>query len=144
MGTRLYPLIGCSLPFIPKGKNEIYICMDGDEAGKSAAFTISKDIGFRSKVVQLPDDEDPNNFFQSHNKGDFENLLLNAKDFITVQVEGISSDMSKIDLSKRLDPIIEQLKEIYAPTVESYLSRLIKPRFQLNTHELQAYRKQFV
>ena len=60
----------------------VFLVMDGDAAGQAAAAKLSEKLkgdGLEVFTVQLPDDEDPNDYFQKHTAEDFEKLLQDAQ-----------------------------------------------------------------
>ena len=66
----------------------VFLVMDGDEAGKTAAVKMMprlKTEGLDVFTVSLPDGEDPNDFFQRHTPEEFD-ALLNAAGKMTVSV----------------------------------------------------------
>jgi DNA primase catalytic core len=59
----------------------VYLVMDGDDAGRQAATRLTprlKAEGLDVFTVNLPDGEDPNDFFQRHTAEDFDALLKAA------------------------------------------------------------------
>lgn len=63
------------------GAKEIYLLFDGDQPGlkaaeRSARFFIENDMD--SKIIVLPDNLDPDDYFKTHSKKDFQKLLDTA------------------------------------------------------------------
>lgn len=59
----------------------VYVCMDGDKAGQSAAVKIRDMIGSQAVIVQLPEEEgvkDITDYLLKHNFGGFDKLLSHA------------------------------------------------------------------
>ena len=57
---------------------KVFICYDGDASGRSAALrdgTALEDTGKEVRIVQLPEDTDPNDFMLVHSREDFQGLL---------------------------------------------------------------------
>jgi DNA primase len=120
--------------------SKIFICLDGDEAGRKAALKIGKLFGEKARIVNLPPGSDPNSFCTEHSKDEFRDLVRRAKDVITYQITHIPKDIGRVSLEKRLRPILKELARKDKTTSEAYLQEVIKPRFKLNKAELSAYR----
>ena len=55
------------------------MCFDGDGPGQKQGLTRAyamKDAGLEVRIVDLPDDQDPNEFLMSHAAEDFEQALV--------------------------------------------------------------------
>ncbi|MFH0926826.1 MAG: CHC2 zinc finger domain-containing protein [bacterium] len=118
----------------------IYVCLDGDEAGIKGTIKAGELIGERAKVIQLPQGDDLNDYLKGHNKEDFDSLISSAKDIIQYNLSFISEDISKIELPKKLEPIINSLAEMEKVKAEAYLSYEIKSRFKLKKEDIDGYR----
>ncbi len=71
-------LNGAMPAFEKSNIKKVFICYDGDPAGNSAAARSShvlEDAGISTRVVSMPDGEDPNSFLQKHSEEDFRKLL---------------------------------------------------------------------
>jgi DNA primase len=77
----------------------IYICFDGDEAGKTGALKTADLIGERARIIQLPEGLDLNEFLIDHSKGDFDALVASALDVIKYQLSQIAPGCSPSDKS---------------------------------------------
>lgn len=63
----------------------VYICYDSDDAGKKAAQRaglVLLDAGLETRVIALPNAEDPDSYFDSHEQASFKDLLDAADDYI--------------------------------------------------------------
>ena len=71
-------------------KEKLYICFDADDAGQKAARDIwATRLGIgKCWNVELPKGEDVNSFFLTHDKEDFDKLVLKASQF---KIKGIKS-----------------------------------------------------
>ncbi len=86
------------------GVNQIYLAMDGDSAGKSAAATIGnlfQKKGIGVSVVTLPENSDPDSFVRSQGLDAFESLLTSARDYLTFLVDYTSTDIDLSDPSQK-------------------------------------------
>ncbi len=55
------------LPFKAQGVTKIFICYDGDDAGRKASVELKprlEDLGFEVEIIELQDDTDPGNMSQ--------------------------------------------------------------------------------
>jgi len=138
-------ILGAS-SFKPEYLNEfshcetIYLCLDGDEAGKEGALRIGGLIGERAKIIQLPEGVDLNDYLKEHPKEDFEILVRSAKDIIKYELNLIPLDTDKTELPQRLEPILKKLARMQKAKAEAYLSYEIKPRFKLKKEDIDGYR----
>lgn len=70
---------------IKRFADKVYVCYDSDSAGLKAAMRAGLtclDVGLDVRVVELPDGEDPDSFFDSHESSEFEPLMEHAADYI--------------------------------------------------------------
>ena len=118
-----------------------YLCLDGDPAGKKASLDIGEMLGGNAKIISLPQGQDINEYFSSHRKEDFEMLIDSAKDVISYEICQIPRDTPKIELPKKLSPILEKLCQKDQASLEAYLGYEIKERFKLNSRDLKAYQE---
>ena len=82
-----------------KGLQKIFICYDQDEAGQKGARSLAKRLGYaRCLNVMLPEGQDINDFFQSHDIFDFQALVRQAKKF---DLPGVISTDHAIELLRR-------------------------------------------
>ncbi|MCL4354184.1 CHC2 zinc finger domain-containing protein [Patescibacteria group bacterium] len=119
----------------------IYICLDGDEAGQKATIKLGEVFLDKAKVIKLPDNLDPNDYFKDHTKEEFEELINSAPDFIQSQLEAIPRDTDKVELPKKLEIILGYLAKLDKATCEAYLSSRIKHYFNLKNDDIEGYRQ---
>jgi len=118
----------------------IYLCLDGDEAGKQGALRIGGLIGERARIIQLPEGVDLNDYLKEHPKEDFESLIRSAKDIIEYELDLIPPDIDKTELPQRLEPVFKKLARMQKAKGEAYLSYKIKLRFELKKQDIDGYR----
>jgi DNA primase catalytic core len=68
----------------------VYLCFDGDEAGRAATVKVGQVLVDRARVVELPDGQDLNDYLNTHSRADFEQLRSMAMPVIEDQVKAIS------------------------------------------------------
>lgn len=81
--------------------DSIYICFDGDGAGRKAtvrSVELLKDTNFDVKVVSLPEKLDPDEYIKKYGAESFENELKNAITVKEFQIEVLSE---KFDLTDK-------------------------------------------
>jgi len=118
----------------------IYLCLDGDEAGKEGALKIGGLIGERARIIQLPEGVDLNDYLREHPMENFESLIRSAKDIIEYELNLIPPDTDKTELPQRLEPILKKLARMQKAIAEAYLSYKIKVRFELKKQDIDGYR----
>lgn len=119
----------------------IYLCLDGDEAGRKGIQKLGETFLDKAKVIQLPDGTDPDSFIRSNSIEDFSNLLELSQDFIQYEISLISMDTNKIELTNNLGPIMQQLARLDNVKAEAYLTYHIKPYFDLKSEDVEGYRR---
>lgn len=87
-------------PLIDLGVNQVYLAMDGDDAGSDAAIKVGnlfQKKGIGVSVVALPSKSDPDTYLRSNGKEAFQTLLDTATDYLPFLVE---TTAKTLDLSK--------------------------------------------
>ena len=120
--------------------DRVYICLDGDKAGREAAMKIGLLLGEKSQIIALPEGQDPNDYLRSHSAEEFKGLLTAAKTLLAMELESIPADTSKTELPQKLELFLRHLAQQSKPTAEAWLSGALKQRFGLNAQEVNAYR----
>ncbi|MFH1374780.1 MAG: CHC2 zinc finger domain-containing protein [bacterium] len=118
----------------------VYLCLDGDQAGLKGALKIGEIIGERAKIVQLPQGLDLNDYFRDNTKDDFDSLVASATGIIKFELSQIPSDTDKIELPRKLEPILLRLSRMDKAAAEAYLSYKIKDHFNLKKTDIDGYR----
>ncbi len=80
----------------------VFLVLDGDPAGQAAAAKLSDRLrgeGLDVFTVQLPDDEDPNDYFQKRTAEDFEKLLQEARGKVNAAVINPDLEPARITLN---------------------------------------------
>jgi len=121
---------------------KIYCCLDSDNAGQNGILKIADYLEDRLNIIELPAGLDPNEYFKTYGKEDFEKLINSAKDIIQYKIFQIPADINKIELPEKLDPILKQISKLNPAKVDAYLNYEIKVRFNLKDKDLSGYRKQ--
>jgi DNA primase len=121
----------------------IYLYMHDDEAGREAEKNIVKLLIQKEiRLVTLPREEgikDINDYFKVHKREDFDALVVSAKDAISSYIEAVPADTDKKYLSARLEFVLGLVALKDKATQQAYL-RDIASRFNLNRHDIDAYR----
>lgn len=102
------------------GVNQVYLAMDGDNAGKAAAIKVGnlfQKEGVGVAVLDLPADGDPDSFVKAEGIDAFSNLLKNPVDYLTflVKTSSVGVDLSnpaqKNELLRKLTDQIRAWEE---------------------------------
>ena len=118
----------------------VYVCMDGDKAGREAAVRIADLIGERARLGELPDDTDLGDYLDSNTPEDFKKLLDAAPSLISHELRLIPADAPKTELPRLLAPVMRRLARLGKPEVEAYIGHEVKERFGLKKEDTDAYR----
>lgn len=119
----------------------IYLCLDGDKAGKIGALKTGEIIGERARIVQLPEGIDLNDYLKNHSKEDFDALVNSSKDLVRYELDCIPADIDRTELPQVLDPVLKRLAQMEKAKIEAYLRYEIKPRYELKKEDIDGYRE---
>jgi DNA primase catalytic core len=119
----------------------VYLCFDGDEAGREGALKIGGLIGEKAKIVSLPEGLDLNDYLKSHTKEDFAALTSSALDIVKYELSLVAPDTDKTDLPDRLASVLKKLAQMDKAKAEAYLNHAIKSRFNLRKKDIDGYRE---
>ena len=82
---------------IKRLSNNIILCLDGDGPGVQAAITNGELLlnnGIEVKVVELPDNDDPDSFILKHGKERFEGLINNALNYSDFKINKLRDNVN--------------------------------------------------
>jgi len=126
---------------------EVYLCMDGDEAGARAADRLTKRLtkeGLKVHEVILPEGLDPNKYFKTHEAKDFEVLLKVAggEGLLTESNEEtieVLSDGIRVDYGLRRY-FIRGIEAVKGKRLRVNLKAVADKAFHIDTMDLYAAR----
>lgn len=96
--------------------SEVYIAYDADTAGTKATLRgldILKDAGLKVKVIDLPDDMDPDDFISKEGQAGFNKLQLEALGLIDFKIKQILKDKNLDEVENRVE-VTRELVELLA------------------------------
>lgn len=139
LGTALTEIHGRSLARLGV---HVVLCFDGDDAGRNAALK-SGEILLRqhipTTVIQLPEGLDPDNYFQSHSKADFQLLENKALDFVLYKAQKLREQFSMTQLNDQntyLDALFESIQTYANPTDQMYFLTEIERITQIDKERI--------
>lgn len=125
--------------------------LDGDNAGQEATFKsldIIEKLGGRVRVIQFPENLDPDECIKKYGKEYFENLIINAQNSLIFRTEFFKNKMpnqsidDKIDILYKLLPYLSQLKSsAELETVIAYIAKSLLLSEQSIQSELKNYKR---
>lgn len=118
---------------------KLFLCLDGDKAGKEGALRIANLVPDKAMIVQLPNSQDVNDVLRANRKEEMQRFIASAKDVVEYYLDQIPTATDKIDLSVKLTSVLAILKNKTKPEIEAYLEK-IKLRFGLNSKDIDGYR----
>jgi len=118
----------------------IYLCLDGDKAGREASLKIASLLGEKARLVELPEDTDLGEYLLNHSPDDLQNLLSSAPTLIKHEINLIPADTEKTELPRLLKPVLGRLARLDRPVAQAYLQYEIKEHFKLKKEDVDAYR----
>ncbi|WP_300408161.1 DNA primase [Lagierella sp.] len=115
---------------IKRYTENVYICYDGDSAGKAAterAIQIFKEIGIYPNIIQLPDELDPDDFIKKYGKESFENLLENSLNPVLFDYNKLLEEFDLQNIDEKtvfLEKLVKLLSELDNELIrDEYLNR---------------------
>ncbi len=105
------------------GVSQIFLAMDGDVAGKSAAKKIGhlfQKKGIEVSVLSLPEGSDPDSFVKEQGIDSFLKLMENPTDYLTFIVESASSEIdlkNPAQKNEMLRKLTEQIRSWEEPVL---------------------------
>ena len=90
---------------------KVFMCFDGDGPGQKQGLTRAyalKDAGLEVRIVDLPDDQDPNEFLMSHAAEDFDKLLCKAAHPEVWEVDHLDAELDDQEKIHALENVIHR------------------------------------
>lgn len=101
--------------------DRVYISFDPDFAGEKATIRgldILKDANLEVKVIQLPENTDPDDFIKNNDIEKYENLMKNANSLIQFKINRIIDNSNEYNVDERINrskKVLEILSQIKDP-----------------------------
>lgn len=114
-----------------------------EQGGIEKALEIAEALGDKARIVSIPDGKDLNEYMLDHAQVDFDRLLAEANDAVQFEIKRIPADIGKIELARRIEPILRLIAKRDEPIAEGYLSFLhsyFKEKTGLTKDDVKAYR----
>ena len=106
------------ISLLKKLSNTIYLCLDGDTPGLTAALhngELLEKAGLEVKVIYLKDDEDPDSYILKYGKDSFNDLIENALNYSDFRIERLRNGIdfsSDIEVSKYVNDVLRETAQI--------------------------------
>lgn len=122
--------------------NQIFLCLDGDSAGKKAtlkAIETLQNQGSDPKIVEIPDNMDPDEYIDKFGVNSFKALLLDAKspfDFVVdYHIEGKSLERHD-DFISFIRGVISYIKTVPDPISRDVYIKSISNKYDISMDAL--------
>ena len=128
---------------IKRLSNNIVLCLDGDDPGINAALANGElllNSGIEVKVVELPDNDDPDSFILKHGKERFEGLIKNAINYSDFKLKRLRdkvdfrSDEGKANYINR---VIEETSKLDDPIRREVVLKRPAKEFDISYNTLE-------
>ncbi len=119
----------------------ILLALDADDAGRRAALEIADLFGIKAHIITLPPGKDPCRYLRNHSAAEFQVLLDQAQHLISHHVGAIPTNITRLELTEQLNPVLKLLAEQSEPKVDAFFKEVIGPRFALQAGEITAYKR---
>ena len=123
--------------------NNIILCLDGDEPGIKAALANGEllfNSGIEVKVVELPDNDDPDSFILKHGKERFLGLIDNALNYSDFKLNKLRANVNfKSDEEKAnyINKVIEETAKLSDPIRREVVLKRLAKEFDISYNTLE-------
>lgn len=103
------------ISLIKRLSTNIYLCLDGDKAGRSAMQSIGKDLvanGLEVHVIPLRDNLDPDEYILKYGKESFVNIYNNPINYSEFRINYMKEGVNLNDIEEKTSYINSILKEV--------------------------------
>lgn len=121
----------------------VVLCFDGDSAGMNATLK-SGDIllehHIQVTIIQLPNNADPDSYFETHTKVDFQILQNNALDFVMYKAFRLKEQFSLVQLNeqnKYLDLLFTSIATYENESDQDYFLKQIATLSQIDIERMK-------
>lgn len=118
---------------IKKLSSNVYLALDGDNAGQNATLTIANELekhNLKIKVLQFKEDEDPDTYITENGKESFQSLFESALDFYDFKMNAMKKNVNfdnDISLAAYVDKVLKETSIIEDEIrIEIILKKLAK------------------
>lgn len=128
---------------IKRLSNNIILCLDGDEPGVHAALNNGElllNSGIEVKVVELPDNDDPDSFILKHGKERFEGLINNAQNYSDFKINKLRDNVNfKSDEEKAnyINRVIEETAKLDDVIRREVVLKRLAKEFEISYNTLE-------
>ena len=123
---------------INRYSRNIYMLYDGDKAGKKAAVRAAGNIirtGSNTRIISLPDDEDPDSFLLKNNPEALEELIAEA---LTLPAFLQQDKILKLDEKSKINELIEILNDMDDEISIELFIREISETFRISENAINS------
>ena len=131
------------ISLIKRLSTNIYLCLDGDKAGRNAMQTIGKELtqnGLNVFVIPLRDNLDPDEYILKYGKDSFINLYQNPINYsefrINYMKEGINLDSIE-EKSSYINTILEEVNSETDDIKKEFMLKKISSEFDIDINILK-------
>lgn len=110
---------------------QVYSVLDADKAGVTATLKMAAALGDQLRCVTLPPGDDPNDFYRTHSKAEFEDLVAAATDPVRFALRQVPVDTPVEALSFALEPVLRLLASFPPITAEAYVEAVLLSQYKL-------------
>lgn len=121
------------MKLIKRLSTNITLCLDGDKPGQSAAYKIGEEFlkeGIETKVVTLPNNDDPDSFILKEGKERFLSYIENAENYNDYKIKVMKNNVnfnSDVEKSNYINNVLKELVNVNDEIrIEIILKRLAK------------------
>ena len=123
--------------------NNIILCLDGDDPGVHAALSngeILLNNGIEVKVVEIPDNDDPDSFILKHGKERFQGLINNALNYSDFKLKKLRDKVdfrSDEEKANYINKVIEETAKLSDPIRREVVLKRLAKEFDIGYNTLE-------
>ncbi len=116
---------------------KVILCYDSDEAGIQAAVRGGQILfqqNLETRVLILPDEEDPDSFIKKRGKSDFFSLVNTAKEYFEFHLGQLQKSIGDEDVGQKTKIVKEMVDSLAAhvdPVKQNFYANILAQRFNL-------------
>ncbi|TFB24832.1 DNA primase [Filobacillus milosensis] len=122
--------------------DEIIICFDGDKAGKEASFKASKILkkaGLFARIANVPNEMDPDDYYEEHGAEAFQKLINSAESYVAFSLQYIKKDYNLSvdhDRVKYIEKALDIISNVNQAVERDFYLTELEETFKLDRNTL--------
>jgi len=123
---------------------KVFICFDGDRAGHTQSLRRAyelKDAGFEVRIVELPEGQDPNEFFTEHGNDEFKELLRTAPHPEVWEIDHVDGNLDEQEKIEAMEAVMRRIA-FMEPMYRASLCKRISKKVGIKEKDVRDHMEQ--